>query len=114
GHRRAADLRDNWRRRARASVAVPLWPGTRPRRRVGRRGAARGRKRAAEPPCVVRHVPATRRANRLLLLGQRLPAAVGAADQRSVLRLWLAHSVSRQRGAGTGRPLFGAGGFWNA
>ena len=74
--RRAADLRHDRRRRAAAARALPLRPGPRPRRRVGRRGAARDRERAAGKARLVRHVPAARRAGRLLLLRRRLPAAL--------------------------------------
>ena len=63
-------------RGAAAAGAVPLRPGARPRRRVGRRGAAGDRERAAGQARLVRHVPAARRADRLLLLRRRVPAAV--------------------------------------
>src|SRR4029078_102872 len=47
-----------------AAVPWPVRPGPRPRRRVGRRGAAGGEKRAAGQAGVVRHVPAAGRADR--------------------------------------------------
>ena len=64
----AADLRDDRRCGAAAAGDLPLRPGARARRRVGRRGAARDRERAAGQARVVRHVPAARRADRVLLL----------------------------------------------
>ena len=72
----AADLRHDRRRGAAAARALPLRPGPRSRRRVGRRGAARDRERAARQARVVRHVPAARRAARLPLLRRHLPAAL--------------------------------------
>ena len=54
---------------------LPFRPGTRARRRVGWRGASRHRERAAGQARVVRHVPAARRADRVLLLGRRVPRA---------------------------------------
>ena len=66
-------------------VAAPLLlalcrfgQGLGPRRRVGRRGAARDRERAAGQARLVRHVPAARRADRVPLLRRRLPAALDA------------------------------------
>ena len=93
----AADLRDDRPRRAAAARAVPLRPGPRPRRRVGRRGAAGDRERAARQARVVRHVPAARRADRLLLLRRRLPGALAMARPTS----------SSSRSAGASR-------FWRA
>ena len=49
--------------------------------------------------------PAARRAGRVHLLRRDLPAAVGVADRRAVLRVRLAHPVSRQRRARARRPL---------
>ena len=95
--RPAADLRDDRPRRAAAARDLPLRPGPRARRRVGRRGAARGRERAARQARVVRHVPAARRADRVPLLRRHLPAALRDADRRAVLRLRLAPAVPRQR-----------------
>ena len=63
------------RRRAAVARAVPLRSGPRARRRMGRGGAARHRKRAARQARVVRHVPAARRADRLLLLRRRVSRA---------------------------------------
>ena len=69
----AADLRHDRHRGAAAAGALPLRPGPRARRRVGRRGAAGDRERAAGQARLVRHVPAARRADRVLLLRRRVP-----------------------------------------
>ena len=63
-----------------AAVALPLRPGARARRRMGRRRAARRRERAARQARVVRHVPAARRADRLLLFRRRVPAPVASSS----------------------------------
>ena len=75
----AADLRHDRPRGAAAAGAVPLRAGARPRRRVGRRGAAGDRERAAGQARLVRHVPAARRPARILLLGRRVPRALSMA-----------------------------------
>jgi MFS family permease len=61
---------------AAAAGAVPLRPGPGPGRRVGRRGIAGHRERAAGQARLVWHVPAAGRADRLLPVGRHLPAAV--------------------------------------
>ena len=121
----AADLRDNRDRGAAAARALPLRPGARPRRRVGRRGAARDRERAAGQARVVRHVPAARRADRLLLLRRRVSrcsprgsptssssrSAGGCRSWRArrsscvglYVRLTITETPVFQRGASTGR-----------
>ena len=81
--RPAADLRSDRRRRAAAARAVPFRPGPGARRRVGRRGAARDRERAAGQARLVRHVPAARRADRVLLFRLRLPAALRSGSPTS-------------------------------
>ena len=58
-------------------------------------------------PSLVRHVPATRRADRVPPFRKLVPRAVGMAHRRSVPLIRLAHSLSRQRrarGRGTLRP----------
>ena len=105
-HRSAADLRDDRRCRAAAARAVPFRPGARARRRVGRGGAAGDRERAAGQARVVRHVPAARRAARVLCAR---PACFcccrSTLSDAAVLRLGLAHAVSRERAAGVRRPV---------
>src|SRR5687767_11485763 len=72
---------------------------------MGWRCSPRGRERSARAPGVVRHVPAAWRAGRILLLGGRVSAVVGAAHRRAVLLLRVADSVSGKRGAGTRWPV---------
>ena len=95
-----ADLRDDRGRRAAHARALPVRPGSRPRRRVGRCRAPRSRECAAGPARLVRHVSAARRADRLLLFGRGVSRAVAMADRRTVLLVRLAHPLSRERRAG--------------
>ena len=105
GHRRLAHLPVDRHRRPAAARPVPLRPGPGAGRRMGRRGAAGHRERPARQAGVVRDVPAARRADRLLLFGRHLPAALALAHRGAVLRLGLAGAVPVERGAGNHRPL---------
>ena len=81
--RPAADVQLDRHRGAAAARAVPIRPGPRARRRMGRRGAAGGRERAAGQARVVRDVSAARRADRLRAVGRHLPGALRAASPTS-------------------------------
>ena len=79
-------------------AAVPA--GRRPRRRMGRRGAGRGRERARGTPRLVRHVSAARAADRLFHRDRPLSPAPPRLRRGGVRRLGLAHPVPPQRRAG--------------
>jgi hypothetical protein len=88
-----------------AAGAVPLRPRSGAGRRVGRRDSARHRERASAAPCLVWHVPAAGRADRLHPLWRLLSAADPLSERCTVLRLGLAHPLSGQQPAGGGGTL---------
>ena len=82
-HRRLADLPHDRLRRAATAGALPLWPGTRTRRRMGRRSAPGDRERASREARLVRHVSAARRAARIFPFRRRLSGAFPVAHRTS-------------------------------
>ncbi len=104
-HRRAADLLLHRCPGSAAARHLPFRPGSRSRRRVGRRRAPGDRECAARKTCLVRHVPAARGTNRILLFWRRVSGALPLAHRRAVLRLGLAHSLPGECGVGPRRTL---------
>ena len=101
----AARLFHGRRARAVASVPAALRPGRRARRRMGRSGAAGDRERPARAARLVRHVPATRAADRFPYGQRPVPAADPRPGRTELHRLGVARPVPAQRRAGGDRTL---------